>query len=114
GKGGGGGGGGGEAGRGGGRPSRGPRSRQRRGPAPERRRAAAVIRDPLRSPPHLSLPPLRGPALNIAHGNPTPSHIENGTKGDNDDDHTQDRKTRRMAEGSPRAAEGGEGTHTPK
>jgi hypothetical protein len=41
----------------------------------------------------LSLPPLRCPALNIAHGNQRPSHIENGTKGNNDNDHTQDRNT---------------------
>src|SRR5580692_7126948 len=74
-------------------------------------RAAAVIRESIRIPTHLSLPPLRCPALNIAHGNQTPSHIENGTKGDKDNDHTQDWNTRTMAEGSARAAQGGEGTH---
>src|SRR5215469_12025722 len=39
-------------------------------------RAAAVIRESIRIPTHLSLPPLTRPALNIAHGNQTPSYIE--------------------------------------
>src|SRR5437588_566154 len=85
-----------------------------RGSPAESARAAAVIRESresIRIPPHLSLPPLRCPALNIAHGNQTPSHIENGTKGDKDNAHTRDRNTRTMAEGSARVAQGGEGTH---
>src|SRR3989441_5346697 len=51
-----------------------------RGSPAARARAAAVIRESIRIPTHLSLPPLLYPALNIAHGNQTPSHIEKGTK----------------------------------
>src|SRR6201988_2548300 len=45
-------------------------------------RAAAVISESIRIPPHLSLPPLHCPALNIAHGNQMPGRIENETRGD--------------------------------
>jgi len=55
------------------------------------RRAAAVVRKSIRIPTHLSLPPLRCPALNIAHGKQTPGHIEHGTKQDKNNVHTQDR-----------------------
>src|SRR5215471_2499054 len=41
--------------------------------------AAALINESIGIPPHLSLPPLRHPAVNIAHGQP--GQIENGQRG---------------------------------
>jgi hypothetical protein len=51
-----------------------------RGSPDARARAAAVIRASIRIPPHLSLPLLRCPALNITHGDEGPSHIEHERK----------------------------------
>src|SRR6516165_10429818 len=58
-----------------------------RGSPAARARAAAVISESMRVPPHLSLPPLRGSALNIAHGHQRMGHRErneqrHSTKGD--------------------------------
>lgn len=60
-------------------------------------RSAAVIRESIEIPPHLSLPPVRCSALNLAYEDQTPSHSEKGTKRDKDNGDTPDRSTRRMA-----------------
>src|SRR6202011_2719997 len=72
-------------------------------------RAAAVIRESIGIPSHLSLPPLRCPALNI--DNQTPSQSEKATRGEKHHDDTQDRNTRTVVESSARTAESRKGTH---
>src|SRR5262249_55803007 len=73
-------------------------------------RAAPVISDSIGITPHLSLPPLRFPAEDVLRDANATSYRE-GTKGHKDNDDTQDRNTRRMADSTARAARGGEGTH---
>ena len=44
-------------------------------------RAAAVISESIGIPPHLSLPPFEGPALNISHDHQPPGHISSESDG---------------------------------
>src|ERR1700724_2706264 len=74
-------------------------------------RAAAVIRESIRIPPHLSLPLLRCPTLNIAHDNQTPSQSEKAARGEKHNDDTQDRNPRTVVDSPARTAESGKGTH---
>src|ERR1700752_3539269 len=66
-------------------------------------RAAAVIRESIRIPPHLSLPPCRLLALSLSRDRQPPGGIENrttnlenpeGEEHDDDDDNAQNRHTR--------------------